>query len=160
MLTGAFLAGVLLVALGTGAAQSAPPQPIEFPHELHAGEKKIPCAFCHPTAETAAYAGMPSTQLCMGCHRVVIPYHPEIWKLRSYWEMGSAVPWNRVYDLPAHAYFSHEAHTANGKMGCEPCHGKVETMKEIKRETPMTMGWCLSCHRQEEASTECWSCHR
>lgn len=159
-ITAVFLSAVLLVGLRTTLAQSAPHQPIDFFHSLHSGELKIACGYCHRTAETAAFAGMPSTQLCISCHRVVNTYYPEIWKLRSYWEMGEPIPWNRVTDLPAHVYFSHEAHTANGRMGCEPCHGDVATMERVKQVTPMTMGWCLDCHRREEASTECWSCHR
>jgi len=160
MLSGAFVAGVLLVSLVSGPAQSAPHQPIDFYHSLHSGELKIACGYCHPTAETAAFAGMPSTQLCMSCHRVVSTYQPEIWKLRSYWEMDASIPWNRVTDLPAHVYFNHAAHTASGRMSCEPCHGRVESMALVKQVKPMTMGWCLDCHRKERASTECWSCHR
>lgn len=160
MVTGGLLALVVMVSFLTTPAQSAPHQPIDFFHSVHAGQLSIECAFCHRTADTAAYAGMPSTQLCMGCHRVVIPYYPEIWKLRSYWELREPVPWKRVYTLPAHAYFNHQAHTVRAKMGCDPCHGKVETMERLKQETPMTMAWCVDCHRKDNASTECWTCHR
>lgn len=146
---------------GTGArGAEGPEQPVEFFHSVHSGERRIACAFCHRTAETAAYAGMPSTQLCMSCHRAVIPEFTEIWKLRSHWELGESIPWKRVNQLPAHVYFSHEAHTANGKMGCEPCHGRVETMARVRKTAPLTMGWCVDCHQEQKATTECWACHR
>lgn len=162
----AVLVGIGLVSvLAVVSARETPlkppvHQPIDFFHKLHAGERKIACGYCHRTAETAAFAGMPSTQLCMSCHRVVLPYNPEIWKLRSFWEMGEGIPWRRVTDMPDHVYFSHEAHTATAKIDCAECHGQVETMDRLRQVKPMTMGWCLSCHRDQNASTECWSCHR
>jgi cytochrome c7-like protein len=150
----------LVVGLGSGAAGGGPAQPIDFFHRIHAGDRQIACAFCHRTAESAAFAGMPSVEQCMSCHRVVIPDSPEVWKLRSYWELGQPVPWKRVNALPAHVYFSHEAHTSAGKMGCASCHGRVETMDRLGQTAPLTMGWCLDCHRKRNASTECVSCHR
>jgi hypothetical protein len=151
---------ILLYAGSTGQLSAAPHQPIDFFHRIHAGERQIACAYCHRSADSADFAGMPSTELCMRCHRVVVPYVPEIWKLRSYWELGEPIPWKRVHDLPAHVYFSHQAHIASGKMSCEPCHGKVEEMDRIRQVTPLTMGWCVECHRQQKASTNCWTCHR
>jgi predicted CXXCH cytochrome family protein len=157
--------GAATVETGTEIARDTefhegPDQPINFFHSVHVGERKIECAYCHRTAETAAFAGMPSTQLCISCHRVVAPTYPEIWKLRSYWELGEAIPWERVNNLPDHAYFSHEAHLAGGKLDCTPCHGQVETMERVRQTAPLTMGWCLDCHRKQDASTECWACHR
>lgn len=152
--------GIIIVHASTPGARNALEQPIDFFHRLHSGERGIDCAFCHRTATTAAFAGMPSTQLCMRCHRVVVPYVPEIWKLRSYWEMEESIPWKRVYNLPGFIHFSHQAHLAGGRMDCEPCHGKVETMDRLRQEVPLTMGWCLDCHRKMEASTDCASCHR
>lgn len=150
----------LVVTFGAGSAPAPPRQPIDFLHRVHAGDRQIPCAFCHRTAETAAFAGMPSTELCMRCHRVVIPESPPIWKLRSYWELGQAIPWARVNRLPAHVYFSHAAHTAAAGMTCAPCHGQVRQMEQVFQTVPLTMGWCLNCHQQRKASTDCWACHR
>jgi hypothetical protein len=150
----------LAVSLGSGSAPSPPHQPVDFFHRVHAGDRQIACSFCHRTAETAAFAGMPSTELCMRCHRVVIPESPEIWKLRSYWELGQAIPWARVNQLPANVYFSHEAHTAAAGMTCAPCHGQVAQMDNIFQTAPLTMGWCVDCHQKRKASTDCWSCHR
>lgn len=154
------LLGLLVVAASNSDSPKPPPQPLDFYHDVHVQQKQIACAYCHRTANTADYAGMPSTQLCMGCHRAIIPEFTEIWKLRSYWELGQAIPWKRVNQLPAHVYFSHKAHTAIGKMGCEPCHGKVETMEKTQQTAPLTMGWCVDCHKQRKASVDCWTCHR
>src|SRR5919106_1694642 len=115
---------ILLYASTTTALATAPDQPIDFFHRIHAGERQIACGYCHRTAETAAFAGMPSTQLCISCHRVVLPNNPEIWKLRSFWELEASIPWNRTHDLPDHVYFSHEAHTT-ANVACAECHGPV-----------------------------------
>lgn len=162
LLTGSILLAGVLVLSGASESSDPPPshQPIDFFHQVHAGERQIACEFCHRTAKTADFAGMPSTRLCMSCHRVIILDSPEIWKLRSYWELGSGVPWQRVYSLPAHVFFSHKAHTALGKMTCEPCHGPVQSVSKVGKARPMTMGWCLDCHRKQKASTDCWACHR
>lgn len=157
---GTLLVTVLAMSIGTGSANRPQPQPIDFLHRVHAGDRQIACAYCHRTAETADFAGMPDTRLCMSCHRVVIPDSPEIWKLRGYWELGQSIPWSRVYRLPAHVFFSHQAHTAAGKMSCVPCHGHVESADRLGQVQPLTMGWCVDCHQKRSASTECWSCHR
>src|SRR3569833_1035556 len=107
--TGLF-GGLLAMALSTGASSQPPHQPIDFMHRIHAGERKIACAYCHRTVETADDAGRPSVKRCMSCHRSIIPDSAEIWKLRSYWEMGESIPWVRVFQLPAHVFFSHTAH--------------------------------------------------
>jgi hypothetical protein len=157
LLVGTFFVGVQ----NTSAQPQQPPeQPIAFFHVVHVGQQGIDCRYCHRTAETADFAGMPDTQVCMSCHRAVIPQYPEIWKIRSYWEMGSAIPWKRVNSLPGHVFFSHKAHTAAAHIGCEKCHGKLETQGSAQQTEPLTMGWCLKCHKQQQASTECIACHR
>jgi predicted CXXCH cytochrome family protein len=163
------LVGTLFLGVQMSSAQPKKPehQPIDFYHYVHTKEQKIDCLYCHRTAETADYAGMPSTQLCMGCHRSVIPQYPEVWKVRSYWELGEGIPWKRVNQLPDHVYFSHKAHTVVGKLGCATCHGQLENMAGAMQTVPLTMGWCLKCHEQpnpttqkQTASTECSACHR
>ncbi len=159
--TGVPLAGLLVVSGLVRAADPPPPrQPIDFFHRIHSGERHINCLFCHRTAQSADFAGMPSARLCMICHRVVIPEFTEIWKLRSYWEMGAPIPWERVNKLPAHVFFSHRAHTVTARLGCDVCHGQVEQYDRLQQAVPLTMGWCLQCHRAAKASVECWSCHR
>ena len=103
---------------------------------------------------------MPSTELCMRCHRVVIPHHPQIQKLHGYWERREAVPWQRVNCLPGFVIFDHRAHTVIGKTECDTCHGDVRQMDRLRQTAPLTMGWCLDCHRSKGADTDCWTCHR
>lgn len=159
------LVGALFMSVQTSTAsvktpEAPQPQPVDFYHRIHVQERKIDCLYCHRTATKADFAGMPSTELCMSCHRSVIPEYPEIWKLRSYWELGEGIPWKRVNQLPGHVYFSHQAHTAVAKLGCDTCHGDVASMGFAEKAAPLTMGWCLECHRKQNASTECSACHR
>ncbi|MBI3911924.1 MAG: cytochrome c3 family protein [Armatimonadetes bacterium] len=151
---------LVYVAASGVAIVTAPVQPIDFFHRVHAGDKQIACEYCHRTAKSAALAGMPSVELCMRCHRVVIPHYREIQKLHRYWESGVPIPWQRVNRLPGFVYFNHQAHTVTGKLDCAECHGKTETMDRLVRTAPLTMGWCLDCHRKKRASMDCWACHR
>jgi hypothetical protein len=155
----ALIGAMTALSLGSDDQGSSPAQPIDFMHRVHARERGIACAYCHRTATTADYAGMPSTKQCMMCHRVVIPDYPEVWKLRSYWELNEPIPWKRVNRLPGHVYFSHKAHAAAG-MPCKDCHGDVGGMDQVMQTAPLTMDWCLQCHRKRHASTECSACHR
>ncbi|HET6384758.1 MAG TPA: cytochrome c3 family protein [Armatimonadota bacterium] len=138
---------------------NAPAQPIDFFHRVHAGDKGISCYFCHRTAATAAFAGMPSTETCMRCHRVVIPHHYEIQRLHRYWKNREPVPWVRVNQLPGFVFFDHKAHILNG-VKCDYCHGKVITMDRLHQAAPLSMGWCVACHRAHKAPDDCWTCHR
>ncbi|HET6381945.1 MAG TPA: cytochrome c3 family protein [Armatimonadota bacterium] len=149
----------LYAAAGGMAITNATPQPIDFFHRVHAGEKHIACAFCHRTYRTEAYAGMPSTELCMRCHRVVIPHHPEIQLLHQYWDSHKAIPWERVNRLPGFVFFDHQAHVKHG-VACAVCHGPVAQMDRLIQTAPLTMGWCVQCHRSKRASIECATCHR
>ena len=137
------------------------PQPIDFPHERHAGaasdgNMEINCLYCHSSARRSAVAGIPPLSKCMGCHKNVATDKPEIKKLTGYWERGEPVPWKKVHDLPDFVYFSHERHVqrfvfAQGQpvqQACGYCHGDVKTMGVAEKKKPITMGWCLSCHKQ------------
>ena len=143
-----------------GMAQvTAPRQPIDFFHRVHAGDKGINCEFCHRTVRTAAFAGMPSTETCMRCHRVVIPRHWEIQRLHSYWETAQPVPWVRVNHLPGFVFFDHHAHVTHG-VQCAVCHGRVVEMDRLYQTAPLSMGWCVDCHNHNKAPDDCWTCHR
>ena len=150
-----FLALVLVVA---GAIQALtlrnnqsyePAQPIAFSHKLHAGKLSMDCLYCHSNAEKSAHATIPSVDGCMGCHSVVRTDRPEIQKLAKYYEDGKAVPWERVHRLPDHVYFSHKAHVAAG-VSCQTCHGEIQTMETVRQFAPLNMGWCVSCHRNDD----------
>jgi len=94
----------------------------------------------------------------MGCHRVVQPQHPDVATLRRYYEEGRNIPWVKVNVLPRFVHFSHEAHVL-AHVSCESCHGNVSAMDRVARAAPLTMGWCVQCHRDSHASVDCLTCH-
>lgn len=124
-------------------------QPINFQHSLHAGELGLDCRFCHVSVETAPSAGIPPVETCMGCHSQIRVDTPALAALQASWDNDVPVQWNRVHNLPDYAYFDHSAHVNNG-IGCSSCHGEVDRMEGIWKTEPMTMGWCLECHRAPE----------
>ena len=123
-----------------------PTQPIAFSHAVHAGANKIPCLYCHFGAETSRHAGIPPAQVCMNCHGVIRADSPEIAKIKNALETQTPIEWIRVHRVPDHAFFSHEPHVTVG-VGCDRCHGAVETMAVVQQFAPLTMGFCIDCHR-------------
>ncbi|MCB2153692.1 cytochrome c family protein [bacterium] len=126
-----------------------PTQPIAFSHKLHAGKLGMDCLYCHSNADKSAHATIPAVDACMGCHSVVRTDRPEIQKLTKYFEDGKPVPWDRIHRVPDHVHFSHKAHVAAG-VACQTCHGPVETMETLRQFAPLNMGWCVSCHRNDD----------
>ncbi|MGH7461876.1 MAG: cytochrome c3 family protein [Longimicrobiales bacterium] len=147
--------------LGTG---KGPDQPIAFPHDLHAGTNRIPCMYCHTSADRSVDAGIPSLQVCAGCHLgpggvpIVRADRPGVQQLAAYWREQRPIPWVRIYDLPDHVHFPHLRHVKAG-VQCQECHGPVETMREVRREASLQMGWCLNCHKARNARIDCSVCH-
>lgn len=125
-------------------------QPVAFQHDLHAGELGLDCRYCHSSVETSSVASVPPTETCMTCHSQVRVGAPALQEVQASWDEDRSIAWNRVHDLPDYAYFDHSAHVTNG-VGCASCHGRVDQMSGIWKTEPMTMGWCLECHRQPEA---------
>lgn len=123
-----------------------PSQPVLFSHQHHAGELGIDCRFCHQSVEDEAFAGMPATEVCMKCHSQVWPREPMLAPVRESYATGEPLAWTRVHDMPDHAYFNHSIHIAKG-IGCSTCHGRVDRMPMMTKAEPMTMQWCLDCHR-------------
>lgn len=121
-------------------------QPVQFSHLHHVSDNGIDCRYCHTTAETAASAGIPPTQTCMNCHAQIWTNAPELEPVRQSWATGEPLNWNRVHDMPDYVYFNHSVHVQNG-VGCESCHGRVDQMALVYKAEPMTMEWCLECHR-------------
>jgi cytochrome c553 len=126
----------------------APVQPIAFSHKLHAGDLKLDCRYCHSGADKGRHATIPASQVCMGCHSQVATDKPEIDKLAKLHAAGG-VQWAKVHDLADYAYFSHEWHVQAG-VACQTCHGPVEDMTVMRQFAPLTMQWCLDCHRQNQ----------
>jgi hypothetical protein len=124
----------------------APEQPIPFSHKLHAGDNKIACAYCHSNVEKSRHATVPALSVCMNCHSVVAPDSPHIQKIKAAYAEGKPIEWIRVHELPDYAFFPHKRHIAAG-LQCESCHGDVKGMETVSQFAPLTMGWCMECHR-------------
>jgi hypothetical protein len=127
----------------------APEQPIAFSHKLHAGDNKVPCLYCHYGARSSRHAGIPSSSVCMNCHGLLEKQTVEIERFKEAVQLDRplAVAWTKVHNLPDFVYFNHSRHVLSG-VACQSCHGPVETMQRIEQVMPLTMGWCLSCHRE------------
>ena len=146
----------------------APDQPIKFSHQIHVGQNKIDCRYCHSGAEKSKNAGIPSPNLCMNCHKYVKSgpkygteeiskiYEAIGWDVNAQQYTGKTKPikWIRVHNLPELAYFNHSQHVKVGGVECETCHGPVGEMEVIKQYSPLTMGWCIQCHRDTPVKME------
>ena len=126
----------------------APEQPIAFPHKVHAGDNAIPCLYCHSAARTSRHAGIPSASVCMNCHTLLTKQTVDIQKLKETIDQQRPIAWVKVHNLPDFVYFNHSQHVVSG-VACQRCHGPVESMDRVAQVSPLTMGWCLGCHRAE-----------
>jgi len=166
------------------AVAKASVQPIEFPHDVHVQTYQMDCQYCHSDARRSEYAGLPSVERCMGCHRITAADKPEIKKLAEFAARQQPIPWVRVYKVPEFTYFPHKAHL-RAEVPCQTCHGPVETMTTVASTTtgptlvndmlnllgfrpappPLSMGWCIDCHREQNATRgtqaplDCVACH-
>lgn len=126
-----------------------PEQPVPFSHRIHAGKLGMDCRYCHQDVERNAFAAIPATQTCMACHERILPESPRLVPVLESWASGGPVPWVKVHDLPDYAYFDHAAHVSRG-VGCASCHGRIDQMEVVWQSKPLSMGWCLECHRNPE----------
>ncbi len=124
----------------------APKQPVLYSHRLHVGELGLDCRYCHANVERSAEAMIPPTQTCMGCHSLVKKDSERLAPIRASWASGKSMEWVRVHKVPDHAYFDHSVHLAVG-VGCVSCHGRIDQMDVVRQSKPLSMGWCLECHR-------------
>ncbi len=156
----------MVVLVGYGAAPEtinanyAPKQPVPYSHALHAGQLNLDCRYCHTTVEDASFAALPPTEVCMNCHgrtrmekkgqQVVGPGirwdSEKLAPLKRSYATGKPVEWVKVHDLPDYVFFNHSAHVNNG-VSCYECHGRIDQMKRVRQVAPLSMGWCLECHR-------------
>lgn len=125
------------------------PQPVQFSHEHHSAGLGIDCRYCHTSVETSAFAGMPPTSTCYGCHKIIWSDSPMLEPVRESFRTGVPLAWTRVHDLPDFVYFNHAIHVAKG-VGCVSCHGQVQRMALMYQAAPLKMEWCLDCHRHPE----------
>ena len=124
----------------------APVQPVAYSHKLHAGELGIDCRYCHANIERSQEAMIPPTQTCMGCHAVIKTDSVRLQPVRDSWASDKPIEWVRIHKLPEHAYFDHSVHLAVG-VGCTSCHGRIDQMEVVHQDQPLSMSWCLDCHR-------------
>lgn len=146
-----------------------PNQPIAFSHKIHAGENKINCTYCHYAAEKGRHAGIPPAELCMNCHTKIKKDSAEVLKISEAIEKKEPIKWVKVNHFPDFAYFNHSQHVRVGNISCQKCHGEIESMARVKQVKPLSMGWCLECHRAEgiappndhksKAGGDCARCH-
>jgi len=177
-----FWIGMIAIIVGSGWAWDQmwnigvqqgyqPTQPIKFSHELHAGINQINCQYCHSGAFKSKNASIPSANVCMNCHNYVQATEkyngeisPEIKKIytaldynpdtRQYGNNPKPIEWIRIHNLPDFAYFNHSQHTTVAGVECQSCHGPIEKMAEVYQYSPLTMGWCIDCHRKTEVNSK------
>ena len=173
--------GVAIVALLTWGffwLDPAVKQPIQYPHKTHVEKLKLPCTGCHQRAEKDAVAGRPPTALCLACHAGGETTSEEIKKIRAFGEKGQEIPWQRVWRLPRHVFFPHQAHVTAAKVKCQTCHGPMETLERPPAHPLKTLAMtdCIGCHQKSSysdekgagvartvarrVSTDCYTCHR
>lgn len=137
-------------------------QPVLFDHRHHTLDAGLDCLYCHDGAERSKQAGVPATSVCMGCHGQIWGRSEQLEPVRRSWFSKEPIRWNRVHRLPGFVYFDHSVHVKAGGVACARCHGDVTRMAQVEQVAPLTMGWCLDCHRQQHARplTHCSVCHR
>ena len=154
-----------------------PVQPIHFSHKIHAGDNGIDCKYCHSSATVSKTSGIPSLNVCMNCHKSISDYNGEVtdeynkdfydkeiqklyaavgWDVaeQKYTGKSQPVKWVRIHNLPDFAYFNHSQHVTVGGIECQTCHGPVEEMEIMYQYSPLTMGWCIDCHRQTDVKVQ------
>ncbi len=150
-----------------------PNQPIPFSHAHHAGLFEIECLFCHSGTDRSQTAGVPSVELCMGCHGQLSASYDELEGIRilkQHWEEQKPIEWLQIHRSPDYVQFRHNRHVAAG-VACQDCHGPVEKLDKLYLvpdtkwwpwglpTQKLEMGWCIKCHRAEEVSQDCVTCH-
>jgi mono/diheme cytochrome c family protein len=137
-----------------------PTQPIAFSHKIHAGQYEIDCNYCHTGVRLSKSANIPSPNICMNCHSGIpnvagkTGVSPEIQKIYNAVETNTPIEWVRVHNLPDLAYFNHSQHVAVGEIECQTCHGPIQEMDVVSQYSPLTMGWCINCHRETDVNTK------
>ena len=178
LLSSAYFAYGYLMQIGIDQG-NMPNQPIHYSHKIHSGDNKIECQYCHSSAKVSKHSGIPSLNVCMNCHLYIAEYNGEediesgytkdfytneIKKLYTavgwdevnqvYTGETKPVKWLRIHNLPDFAYFNHAQHVTAGKVACQTCHGPVEEMEILYQYSPLTMGWCIDCHRESDLKVE------
>ena len=148
------------------SALQGPRQPIFFRHDIHAGQDRIPCMYCHSTVAVSSEPGIPALRTCIGCHQIIggsTPAHQaEIQKVRKAWSDRKPPEWIRIHSVPGFVHFPHMRHIkalGTGPESCANCHGDVSRMAQVSQVSTLKMGWCIQCHEQRQVSRDCTVCH-
>jgi hypothetical protein len=123
-----------------------PIQPVPFSHATHAGQMGMDCRYCHSTVESSWYANVPSPNVCINCHKYVLKDDPRLAPIHDSFATGNPVPWVQIHRTPDYVYFNHSVHVTRG-VGCVECHGRIDQMEVVKQAQPLSMAFCLDCHR-------------
>jgi hypothetical protein len=126
-----------------------PTQPVPFSHKIHAGQLGMDCRYCHSFVEVAAHSNIPTTQVCMNCHTQVQKDNPKLQAVRESWSSGRPIEWTQVHKTPDYVYFYHSAHVNRG-ISCVSCHDRIDQMDVVYHAQPLSMDFCLNCHRNPE----------
>lgn len=127
-----------------------PVQPVSFSHKIHAGQLGIDCRYCHDMVEESWFSNLPAADTCMKCHSTVLKDDPRLKPVRESYETGKPIPWVQIHKTPDYVYFNHAVHVTRG-ISCVKCHGRVDQMDEVRHDKPLSMAFCLECHRSAHA---------
>jgi hypothetical protein len=153
------------IAAGDSGKMRGPRQPVYFRHDIHAGQYKIQCQYCHYTVAVSSEPGIPSMQTCMGCHLVIAgngeSNKAEIKKLRAAWADKKPIEWVRIHYVARHVHFPHNRHIkAMGPNACATCHGDISRMPQVYKVNNINnMGFCITCHLERKVTRDCSACH-
>ncbi|MGJ3243990.1 MAG: cytochrome c3 family protein [Opitutales bacterium] len=126
-----------------------PTQPVAFDHSLHVDQLGMDCRYCHTYVDQAGHSNIPSTNTCMNCHSLVQTESPKLAPVRESYASGEPIPWVRIHKTPEYVYFNHAVHVNRG-ISCLHCHGQVNEMEVVYHAEPLSMAFCLECHRAPE----------
>jgi hypothetical protein len=124
-----------------------PKQPVAFSHAIHADQLGIDCRYCHSDVDKSWFSNIPSSETCMRCHSLVAKDSPKLALVRDSYATGRPIPWVQVHKTPDYVYFNHSVHVSRG-ISCVKCHGEIQKMDEVYHAKPLSMGFCLECHRE------------
>ncbi|MDN3723362.1 cytochrome c3 family protein [Aequorivita sp. SDUM287046] len=177
ILAAGYFAYGYLMQVGVDQGYS-PVQPIHYSHKIHAGDNQIDCNYCHSSARQSKTAGIPSLNVCMNCHKNISEVAPETataeyskefydgeiaklykavgWDVENQAYTGKTEPvkWVRIHNLPDFVYFNHSQHVTVAGVACQTCHGEIQEMEIVEQFSPLTMGWCIDCHRETNVNLE------
>lgn len=123
-----------------------PVQPVPYSHKFHAGDLGLDCRYCHTSVEISSVSIIPPTNTCMNCHSLILTDSEKLAPIRESFNTGTPIQWIKVHNLPDFVYFNHSVHISAG-VGCFSCHGNIAEMEVVTQEEPLSMSWCLECHR-------------